>query len=125
MATAVRTGRLQRQAWLWQESPAIFIGKVSKIRLGKAPFYGPGQSAFILPVKWIRGAPSRKGFWLEYKSFTSCGPTGGGDAVDGKAGERFILFAKAGAPSSDRVIDSLSKKNALDQRIIGALSDSD
>ncbi|MFM5907645.1 MAG: hypothetical protein ACKOPO_08680 [Novosphingobium sp.] len=122
MAAAVRTGISQRQARLWDESPSIFIGEVVKTRRGHAPFYGPGQSAFIRPVKWIRGAPSGKRFWLDYKSYTSCGPVGGGDAVDGKPGERFVLFAGSGALKSETVIDTIGPQSALDQRIVDALA---
>lgn len=99
----------RRQAALWEASAAIVVGRVERVRPARVGFYGPGQSALVRPVRWIKGEgrarSSRRPFWLRHAGETSCGPYGGGDAVDGKPGELFVLFAGRPRLSSKAIID--------------------
>ncbi len=120
----LRAAMASRQAALWNESPIIFVGQVERVRPRKIYFHGPGQSALIRPVRWIKGKGGAGSFWLRYEGESSCGPYGGGDAVDGKVGQRFVIFASRGRLTSSAVIDSIGAARAIDERITTAITSS-
>ncbi len=111
-----------RQATLWNESPIIFVGQVERVRPMQTD--GAGPSALIRPVRWIKGKGGANSFWLRHRGMTSCGPYGGGDAVEGKVGQRYIVFASRRRLSSKAVIHSVGAANAVDERIAAALATS-
>jgi hypothetical protein len=83
----------RRQALLWDFNPRVFVARIERVKPVHLSFGGVGQSARLKPIRWLKGEEKNISFWLTYKGDTDCGPYGGGDAVDGKIGETFVIFA--------------------------------
>jgi hypothetical protein len=111
-----------RQALLWDFSSVILIARIERVKPVRLSFGHQGQSVRLKPTRWIKGEGKRLTFWLRYAGETDCGPYGGGDAIEGKIGEEFVVFARAGNLSSVSVEDSVGANNAIDIRIFEALS---
>ncbi len=121
MRAAGNQALADRQKRAWDSAALIFIARVEQVRPVKLTYYGPGQTAQVKVLRWIKGKAKGGKFWISYKGETSCGPVGGGDAVDGKVGELFVVMASGAPLSSARVIDSFGAARAFDLRIRAAL----
>lgn len=69
------------------------------------------------PVRWLKGEGSSRRFLLNYAGLTDCGPYGGGEAVDGRVGDVFVVFVHDGQPSTEGVRFSLSLANIQDDEL--------
>jgi len=121
--SAFLAGQATRQADLWLTSSAVFVGRIEKVHLLEPENpYGLPQKVFVRPVRQLKG-PMPQPFWLQHPHTSDCGPFGAGDAPEGHVGAEFVLFAN-GAGSASVVVDSISQANAVDPRIVAALTTS-
>ena len=60
----------------------------------------------------VRGNVRPTDFWLTYRGFTSCGPIGAMDVVDGEVGDVFVIYARLGRLSSQTVLQGYSATTA-------------
>lgn len=114
----------QRQTW--EEASSVVIARVVRreeavpLRNEYGEVYGQSPRAHLRVERWLKGqARGRPSFSVRYVGLTSCGPFGGGDAVDGAVGAEFVVFLSAGRLRQSRVINSL----ALDRVMAPELRD--
>lgn len=117
---------LQMQQGWWDESQSVLLARVVRrdsIRLKDnwGEIYGRSPRVLLRPVRWLKGSGSSRRFRLNYEGLTSCGPYGGGDAVDGEIGEVFVVFVREGRPRQDSVITSLAMDRVRDPRVLALL----
>jgi hypothetical protein len=120
-----RAGLAEWQAASWQKSSAIFVGRIEAARTVRLPFRtvsgDTSQKVKVRPVSWLRGKASNQPIWVRHSGVTTCGPFGGGDAVNGKPGDTFLFLIGPEGHGPHRIIDSIGRDRAEDPRVIGAL----
>lgn len=116
-----RLDRGRAQAAQWQASTLVFVGRVERVQTSPEPYRG-APSVLVRPVRWLKGQGSGRLVRMQYTGMTTCGPYGGGDAVRGKAGEHFVLFAGQLPGDSRPAIDSVGTRWAVEPRVVAALA---
>lgn len=109
----------QRQAW--EEASSVVIARVTRreeavpLRNRYGEVYYRTPRTHLRVVRWLKGeARGRPSFGVRYAGLTSCGPYGGGDAVNGAVGEEFVVFLSAGRLHESRVTDSFAPDSVVE-----------
>lgn len=117
----------QRQTW--EEASSVVIARVVRreeavpLRNDYGEVYGQSPRTHLRVVRWLKGqARGRPSFSVRYAGLTSCGPFGGGDAVDGAVGEEFVVFLSAGRLREGGVINSLAPDRVMASELRGMLT---
>jgi hypothetical protein len=125
---------MNRQRQWWNDSQSVLLARVERrdtVRLrdawGDPNFEAP--RVLLRPVRWLKGSGPSRRFRLSYTGMTTCGPYGGGEAVNGAVGEVFIVFVGEGRPRQESVFISLAPTNVVDpelrERVAQAMASAD
>ena len=109
---------LQHQ-W-WDASQSVLLARVERRDTVRLRDFDPNVEAprvLLRPVHWLKGSGPSRRFRLTYTGMLSCGPYGGGEAVDGAVGEVFIVFVGEGRPRQESVFISLAPANVVDPEL--------
>lgn len=121
-SAAFLASRVEYQQQWWNESQSVLLARVERVgsvqlRDDWGEAYDDSPRVFLRPVRWLKGSGSARRFRLSYDGMTSCGPYGGGDAVDGEVGEVFVVYVREGQPHQRSVIESLAPENVVDPQV--------
>jgi hypothetical protein len=112
-------GRKAHEDRLWATAGRVVLARLDKtgsIRLrGSEGQYYKSPLATLRAVKWLKGHPSPRRLKVHFLSDDTC-DHGGGDAVEGKAGEHYLLFYRDGPLDAGNILDTLGRHRAVTQR---------
>ena len=106
----------------WESAQSVLLARVEQrdtVRRRDPTWDMSFESPRVLlrPVHWLKGSGPSRRFRLTYTGMSSCGPYGGGEAVDGAVGELFIVFVGEGRPRQESVFISLAPANVVDPEL--------
>lgn len=119
---ADRAQLAEAQKTLWDQSSEIFVVRVEATRPVRLAYDTPSREVRLLPLRWLKGEGVPRAFWMGRFNVTSCGAIGGGDAIDGEVGERFVVFAGGDGFRPNQVRHSVGAASAVDARVRAALA---
>jgi hypothetical protein len=111
-AAASLARRVEFEQQWWNESESVFLARIERAETIEFDgYYETVPRVHLRPLRWIKGSGSSRRFRLSYEGMTSCGPYGGGEAVEGAVGDVFLVFVREGRPRQRSVIHSLALTN--------------
>lgn len=113
-----QTASYQR-GW-WDQSQSVLLARIERIdsvpvRNDWANVNTHSPRVHLRPVRWLKGSGPSRRFHLNITGITDCGPYGGGEAVNGRIGDVFLVFVRDGRPNQASVITSLALDHIVDQ----------
>lgn len=121
-----RLALFNAQAEAWRQSEVVLVGRVDRVKKVKLPYPTPrgdtSQEVLVRPISFLKSKQSRRVFWVRSSGVTTCGPYGGGDAIDGAVGDHFLFFISQTKSGGHRVTDSVGPNRAEEPRVRAALA---
>jgi len=121
----------QHQAWLhdrqvrlWDESDAVFLARIERVRPVELYYWGDAQRVTLRPIRDaapLKGRRYTNSFSLAYQEATSCGPIPAFEAITGSVGDTYVVFVQGGRPGQRTVQQTIAPANITDERIRAAL----
>ncbi len=105
------------QGEMWKNNAIVALAVIDKIKPTNIKYYGKSNKVRLKILRFAKGSSNIKHVWVHYTDVTTCGPFGGGDAVDGKLGDVFAIFSSSSNISSRSVTDTIGESSALDENI--------
>ena len=110
LSTLTRFGQFQSQ--YFEAAPEAFVARVVDRKKS-----GWREQAVLEPVKWIKGEGRKKRYKVRMDFETSCGPVGGGDAVNQPLGSLVLVMLQASKDKWTRADRNFSLDNIQDQSL--------
>ncbi len=113
-----------RQAQLWESSAAVALVEVKTLTRDvptNSPM-GRGNRADLKVAGWLKGKGKARSLSLAHVDYTSCGPSPQWDVLNGKPGERFVVFFETGAANQAAARGSVLVGAIAEPAIIRALA---
>jgi hypothetical protein len=110
-----------QRGW-WEQSQSVLLARIERIDSVAIRNDWTGTNARsprvrLRPVRWLKGSGPPGRFHLNVTGVSDCGPYGGGEAVNGRMGELFLVFVREGRPSQANVITSLALDTIVDEEL--------
>jgi hypothetical protein len=108
--------RKSEQIWWFDTAREIVVAQV--VEIGTREVAGYESPLVTLETRrWLRGSGTQRRFALSFTDWSSCGPSGGGDAPRwGRLGELFVIY-DIGSSASARGELNVAAPNVLDPRV--------
>ncbi len=113
------------QAEMWDKADLVFVARVeqSRTKLSTSPF--GMMEVDLMPLTWLKGQGGPWQFALGHAGEQICGPQPRFDAIAGKPGDTFIVFAQGDTPGQETVLFTVKLSELVEPRALAALKAAD
>lgn len=109
------------QADAWDKADLVFVAHVEERRLQPVGDWKDAPHVTLMPLTSLKGQPGPWQFELGATGKAMCGLIPGFDALQGLAGQEFVVFVKGDTPMQDAVIDTVNVDALVEPRVLAAL----
>jgi hypothetical protein len=110
-----------RQTKAWDSADLVIVAQVAERRTISPPGLPDTPQVSLAPMTWLKGQGSPWQFDLGATEMTACGPLPGFDAIAGKVGDEFVIFAKGDDPAQKTIFETVNLKALSEPRALAAL----
>jgi hypothetical protein len=109
------------QTRAWDSADLVIVAQVAERRTISLPGLPDAPQVSLAPMTWLKGQGSPWQFDLGATEMTTCGPLPGFDAIAGKVGDEFVIFAKGDDPAQTTIFETVNLKALREPRALAAL----